>query len=513
MRAARPNPPLGPIPLTALLAALLGGALAAAPALAQPRPPERETREAVVANELDIPIRELYAIPGTAPAGTPDAAWGPDRLGADMLAPGATLRLRLARQPCLWALRAILTDDTVEERRLDLCRTPRVTFGDASLPLREVTIVNDADMTLREFYATPEGTPPAAGPQAAGPQATGRGPDRLLETLPPGETLRLRLGRHRACVFATVAVMEDGSEVAARLDSCRAPRLALADPATTWREATARNRSGRAIIALNAVPAGRPEPLNWGPDRLNEAGLPDDAAFRLRLRLPSCAADLRATYEGGAAEEKRAVDLCRDPAVTFDGSGIPRPVERPLTLRNRHGAALEEIYVSSASENDWGPDRLPGGIPRGGQATLTLPVDCLADIRVIFPNGAAEERREVDICRTPAITIRPAWTIAERLDEGTGDVAAPAPGSVRLRNAAAVPLIELYLDPPDAPAKGPDRLGATVLGAGEALDLAPPDPATGPGACTVRLTAVFRDGREVVRAPFDLCAGTETALP
>ena len=48
-----------------------------------------------------------------------------------------------------------------------------------------------------------------------------------------------------------------------------------------------------------------------------------------------------------------------------------------------------------------------------------------------------------------------------------------------------------------------------MLGVNETLDVAPPDG----GACLARLTAVFRDGREAVRNPIDLCAGTEVPLP
>lgn len=472
---------------------------------AAPRPGERE---AVVINELGLTIRELYLAPTT------QTDPGPDRLGADTLTPGGTFRVRLGRnQPCAWNLRAVLADDSVQERRnVDLCRTTRVTFGDPSLPLREATILNDTDMTVRELYVT-------------GPASPARGPDRLgAEVIPPGRTFRLRLGRTRDCAHDVIAVLEDGSEISRQnLDLCRIPRLTLADPAVPWREAAVLNRAGRPIVALNAVPAGRAptgtaNPEAWGPDRLPEslstAGLADGARFRLRLRLPTCAADLRATYADGRAEEKRAADLCRETTVTFDGSGIPRPVERPITLVNRHGATLEEIYVSSSTDGDWGPERLPGGIPRGGRETLRLPVECTVDLRVVFPNGAAEERREVDICRTPSVVVRAGWTLAARLDEGDGETRpdGPTPGAVRLRNTARVPMVELYLDAPNAPPgapRGTDRLGATVLGVNETLDLAPPEP----GACAVRLTAVFRDGREVVRDFFDLCAGTEVALP
>ncbi len=473
---------------------LISLALSAPSAQAQSRPAAE--REALVANETGLAVRELYLAPAT------EADPGPDRLGADTLPPGGSFRVRLGRnQPCSWSLRAILADETVEERRnLDLCRSTRVTLGDTSVPAREALINNDTDLDVREIYAAPPGA--------------ARGPDRLgAEVVVAGRTHRLRLGRRRDCVFDITAVLADGSEVSRpRVDVCRNPRVTLADPALTWRDVTIANRAGRPLHGLHIVAAGRGGPLEseegWGADRMGQETAPDGATFRLRIRLPGCEADLRATYEDGEAEAKRGVDICATNPVTFDGSGIPRPPERPLTLVNRHGARIDEIYVSSASDGDWGPERLPGGLARNDRQTLSVPVECVADLRVVFPSGGAEERREVNICQTPVIAIRPGWTIAQRLDEGEDEEDGPRPGSVRLRNTSRLPVVELYIDAPGAP-RGEDRLGATVLGANETLDVAPPDG----GACPARLTAVFRDGREATRDPIDLCAGIEVPLP
>ncbi|WP_426959677.1 hypothetical protein [Muricoccus radiodurans] len=476
-----------------LMALLAAGFLVPSTGIAQDRRAPAE-REAVVINELGLSVRELYVRPSTA------TQPGADRLGQEMLPPGGTFRLRLGRDAtCRFDITAVLADNATEEKRgVDLCRTPRVTLGDTSLPLREAAIINDSDLILQEIYAAPPG-------------AASRGPDRLgSEVVADGTTWRLRLGRTRDCVFDITAVMADGSEVSRpRTDVCRAPRVSLADPATSWREAVIVNSAGRELVALNAVPAGRGEGGNWGTDRLRDDAIPDGARWRLRLRLPGCTADLRATYEDDKAEEKRGVDLCREGTVTFDGSGIPRPPDRPVTIVNRHGARLEEVYISSTTEGDWGPERIPGGVGRSERRELTLPLECAVDVRVVFGNGAAEERREVDICAAAVIVVRPGWTIAARLDEETpqGARPGPQPGSLRVRNAASLPIVELFVDPPGAP-RGADRLGATVLGVNETLDLAPPEGA----GCPARLVAILRDGREIVKDGVDLCAGVEMPL-
>ena len=479
------------------LLALLGVLTVASPALGQSRqgrtagtPPAE--REATVLNELGVTIRELYAVP----AGQREA--GPDRLGADTLPSGGSFRLSLGRnQPCVFNLRAVLPDNSVQERReVNLCRQPRVMFGDPGAPQRDASVVNETDLPLREVYAY-------------APGAGSRGPDRLgADTVAAGATFRMRLGRTRECAFDVTAVFADGSEeTRQRLNLCRNSRVVFGDTSLPWREVSVRNGSGRVMRTLHAVPAGQAGEDNWGVDRLGADIVPDGGAFPLRLRTTGCEADLRAVYEDDAFEEKRGVDLCGAGSILFDGSGIPKPAEIRIVLANRHAAAIEEVYVSAASERDWGPDRLSAVLERGATQSLVVAVDCTADLRIVFPNGAAEERREMDLCETGTVVLRPGWTVADRPDDGSV-AAEPRPGSVRLRNAARSPIVELYVDVPGAPS-GPDRLGSNVLGARETLDLAPPEP----GACAAVLRAVFRDGREVLREPFDLCQGKEVSLP
>ncbi|UFN48984.1 hypothetical protein LPC08_23800 [Roseomonas sp. OT10] len=491
---------IGVLALSACIApaAIVPAALAQGPRAAAPRAPAE--REALVQNELGLSIRELYA----APVGQADP--GPDRLGQDTLAPGGRLRLRLGRnQPCRFNLRAVLADESIEERRdVDLCRQNRVVFGDPSAPQREALVVNETDLPLQELYLRPANAPEGAD---------ARGPDRLgAETVAPGRSLRLRLGRTRDCVFDVTGVLADDSTVTRpRTDLCRSPRVVLGDPSLPWREARVENRAGRIIRNLHARPAeeGGGE---WGADRLGPEVLSDGGSVRLRLRRAACRFDLRAVYEDDAAEERRGVDFCASlaPAVAFDGSAIPQPPTIRVTLVNRHDAPVEEVYVSAASERDWGPDRLEEPLERGERIGLSLPVECTADLRIVFPSGAAEERRELDLCEAGTIVLRPGWTLAERLDDSPAPPGPPGPrpGSVRLRNASDSPIVELYVDAPGEP-RGPDRLGRNVLGSRETLDLLPPEPE----ACAASLVAVFRDGREVRRDPFDLCQGTEVTLP
>lgn len=475
------------LPALAMAACL---ALAASVAAAQrPVPPPRE-RDASIVNNSGQTLRELYA----APQG--GAEFGPDLLGADTVPDGGTFRARVPGGDCVVEFRAIYQDGTEERRRQNICRNRRVQFGDPSVPLREATIRNETDAELLQLFAAPPG-------------AAERGPDRLGENVvPAGREFRIRLGRTRECVFDVTAVFEDGEQETARaVNLCRQDRVVFGDPDAPRREAVVANASDRTIREFYASARA---PAVWGPDRLREEVLAPGASFTLRLRGAACLWDLRAVYEDDGQETKQAVDLCATREVAFDGSGAPRPPERRVTLVNRHGATVQEVYLSGAMAEEWGPDLLGEEVlPRGARREVGARLrECEADLRIVFDERrAAEERAGVNLCQTAVIVLRPGWTLAERLDEGEAPDTGPRPGSVRLRNAGAVPVVELYADPPGAP-RGADRLGRTVLGVGESLDFAPPEEA----GCLADLTAVFRDGRDVSLPRTDLCAGVEVVL-
>jgi hypothetical protein len=70
-------------------------------------------------------------------------------------------------------------------------------------------------------------------------------------------------------------------------------------------------------------------------------------------------------------------------------------------LNNRSSAVINEVYVSSANDTSWGTDRLGQNVlPPGQTFVVRLPqAQCMNDIRVVFANGQAHERRRVDTCQ------------------------------------------------------------------------------------------------------------------
>ena len=94
-----------------------------------------------------------------------------------------------------------------------------------------------------------------------------------------------------------------------------------------------------------------------------------------------------------------------------DRHGLPQPedvargssaasADPSFRLTNRSGTTLNELYVSSARDSAWGPDRLGRNVlPGRSQMIVRLPMgQCVNDIRVVYANGQALERRGVNTC-------------------------------------------------------------------------------------------------------------------
>lgn len=183
-------------------------------------------------------------------------------------------------------------------------------------------------------------------------------------------------------------------------------------------------------------------------------------------------------------------------------------VVQRVQLVNRTLATVREVYLSPPAA-DWGEDRLGAAVLEPGEeAEIEMAGGCEANLRVVYPGGAAEERRDLDICAHPRIVLRPGWVMADTLDEDTVPPVMPTGGGVlRLRNLGPLPIVELYAAPPGAP-RGEDRLGADILPIGAEMEIEPDDA----NECEVDLVAVFRDGREVTRRGVDLCGEEEIEL-
>ncbi|HEY8614104.1 MAG TPA: Tat pathway signal protein [Roseomonas sp.] len=176
------------------------------------------------------------------------------------------------------------------------------------------------------------------------------------------------------------------------------------------------NRSGQTIQELYVSSA---QVNNWGRDLLGNAVLENGRSFPVRLPAGQCINDIRAVYEGGRSEERRAIDTCPLNEVVFGdqqggGTGGKRGTARAgrtgnpsFNLVNRTGKTIQVLRASPSSESNWGQDRLGNAVvPPGGSFAIRLPAgECTYDIRVEYEDRAAEERRGVDLCSVADVTF------------------------------------------------------------------------------------------------------------
>jgi hypothetical protein len=166
---------------------------------------------------------------------------------------------------------------------------------------------------------------------------------------------------------------------------------------------------------INEVYASPVDAQNWGRDRLGDdvIGPGNYAAIRL-VADGKCVYDLRVVYDGGRSEERRGVDVCAVDDIVFSGGspgGAPNAARDPtdpsfrLTNRGRHD--LVELYARPAGRRDWGADRLGDDTVDAGASTdITLPNgQCLWDLRLVFEDQPAIEKRRVDLCRTHDLRV------------------------------------------------------------------------------------------------------------
>jgi hypothetical protein len=182
-----------------------------------------------------------------------------------------------------------------------------------------------------------------------------------------------------------------------------APGMALAQSAADP-SFTLLNRASQPIRTFYATPAGR---TNWGGDRLAGHALAPGGQSRLSIPADgNCIFDLRAVFADGRAEERRAVDTCRQRTVEI---GAPAPQARGFHLFNHASRPIVTLEARPQGSDRWSEDRLPGGpLPPGGERDFSLPPGgaCTFDLRVTFQGGERRQKLNADLCKTPEQAVQ-----------------------------------------------------------------------------------------------------------
>lgn len=152
---------------------------------------------------------------------------------------------------------------------------------------------------------------------------------------------------------------------------------------------------------------------DWGPDILGASVLPPGQRVWVTPNFGDCILDIRVTYVGGGEETRMQVNACSLSQVAFGrggggGAGAGASVgggyvaaNPSFNFVNGSGLVIREVYVSLSSQSSWGPDRLGQNVLNPGQRLqVSLPAGnvCTVDMRVVYMDGRAFERRRVETC-------------------------------------------------------------------------------------------------------------------
>ena len=157
----------------------------------------------------------------------------------------------------------------------------------------------------------------------------------------------------------------------------------------------------------------------WGPDQLGSYILEDGLELKVKAKCGTY--DLRLGGPDGEFCEVRERYLCGKEVVEITekdlltcaalsgglGSSDSAPYSgNSVSISNRSGYDIHELYLSSTSDRSWGPDQLGKDILRsGGMYTLTgTPCDTY-DVRLVDEDGDVCEVRDTYLCGNEATVL------------------------------------------------------------------------------------------------------------
>lgn len=207
------------------------------------------------------------------------------------------------------------------------------------------------------------------------------------------------------------------------MGSWAACSVAIAQPARSLtgggaeRDLVVRNRATHAIDQIYVSPH---QAERWGDDRLGDESVEPGKTFRLRLgRESACVVDVQIVYDDASEEEVNTVNICRTHQIVFDGSHavaaqLPAGEPHHLVIANASSRPIQQVFVSPPEATQWGDDLLGNhSLSVGERAGVEYYGSCLADLRVVFDNRSAEERRGLDLCGLHGVLIAAGWDTAD----------------------------------------------------------------------------------------------------
>ncbi len=187
---------------------------------------------------------------------------------------------------------------------------------------------------------------------------------------------------------------------------------------------------------------------------------------------------------------------------------VKRAADHTVTIVNRTSNKIQELHASLSSENQWGSDRLGDSVIAPGHnyaLHLNPPGSaCDYDFRVKYAGGKAEERRNVNICRTSSVIFDGSKAKAD-----SDDNSSPGNGArhaVTIINHSPREISEIYISGKNDSNWGSDKLGDDTLSAGHRFDT------NFNGDCTQDLRIVYDNKSAEERHDINFCAHAEVEV-
>ncbi|WP_149537876.1 Tat pathway signal protein [Siccirubricoccus phaeus] len=164
------------------------------------------------------------------------------------------------------------------------------------------------------------------------------------------------------------------------------------------------NNTGQVIEQVYVSPS---RSSNLGPDVLGANVLPAGSSSWIVPGFGDCVLDVRVVFQGGRSEERRQMNACSLSRIVWGGGGGGG--DPSFQFVNQGGMTVNELYISLSSDQSWGRDRLGNGtLAPGNGFWVALPSGkvCTVDIRVVYADGRASERRGVETCSVQTVNFR-----------------------------------------------------------------------------------------------------------
>jgi len=172
------------------------------------------------------------------------------------------------------------------------------------------------------------------------------------------------------------------------------------------------NRGASAVRELFVTPAGD---ARWGQNRVSGHPIAPGGHFEVKRRADgNCILDIRAVFADGRAEERKGLNTCNVDAVAVGelGAAAARPAKESsdpsIRLVNRGTQAILGFYVAPPGHAVWGENRLAAGpLPAATEKLVHIANTgtCVFDLRVVFADHSAKEKRDTDLCRITDLPV------------------------------------------------------------------------------------------------------------